>query len=292
MNLQLKHTIKSWMPPILVDLARRLLTAIRQERPEWEYVPEGWARAQADARIRGWNVESVLGAYLAKWPTFVHQLESTAPLGTSPESPALEQSDLAFHNAVMIFAYALALASRAKNAVSMLDWGGGIGHYYLIGQTLVPGLEIDYHCKDTPVLIEHGKKLFPQAHFYADDSCLARRYDFVLASTSLHYSEDWPTVLAGLAGATDGFLLVTQLPVTFKSRSFVFVQRPYRYGYNTEYLGWCLNQTEFLARAQSAGLELLREFLIGHQIPIARAPAPCEYRAFLFRPRTSHVHRH
>ena len=228
MNLRLKHTIKSWMPPALVDLARRLATAIRQQKPEWEYVPEGWARAQSDAKIKGWNVESVLDAYRARWPAFVRQLESTAPMGTSPESPALEPSDLAFHNTLMIFAYALALASRTQNAISMLDWGGGIGHYNLIGQTLVPGLEIDYHCKDTPVLIEHGKKLFPQAHFYADESCLARRYDFVLASTSLHYSEDWPTVLAGLAGATDGYLLVTQLPVILKSRSFMLVQQPYR----------------------------------------------------------------
>jgi len=291
MSSRFKHTAKSWMPPALVGLARRLVTAIRQERPEWEYVPEGWARAQSDAKIKGWNVESVLEAYKARWPAFVHQLEGTAPLGISPESPTPEQSDLAFHNTLMIFAYALALATRTKNAISMLDWGGGIGHYYLIGKTLVPGLDIDYHCKDTPALIEYGKKLFPQAHFCADESCLARRYDFVLASTSLHYSEDWPAVLAGLARATDGYLLVTQLPVTSKSPSFVFVQRPYRYGYNTEYLGWCLNQTEFLARAQAAEMELLREFLIGHQIPIAHAPGPCEYRAFLFRPRTSHVNR-
>jgi putative methyltransferase (TIGR04325 family) len=291
MTFGFKQTIKYLAPPCLIDLARRLKMIVRRERPEWEYVPEGWARAQADDKITGWNVQSVLEAYKAKWPAFVHQLEGTAPLGTSPESHTLQQNDLAFHNTMMVYAYALTLASWQKASITMLDWGGGIGHYYLISKTLLPGLEIDYHSKDMPVFIEHGRRLFPQAHFYADESCLTQRYDFVLASTSLHYSQDWSAVLARLAKATAGYILITQLPIVYQSRSFVFVQRPYRYGYNTEYLGWCLNRAEFLDRAKEAELELVREFLTGHQVLIARAPEPCEYRAFLFRPRTSNVGR-
>lgn len=250
---------------------------------EWEYVPEGWRIAQTDSRIKGWDVDSVLQVYEAKWPSFVKNLEGALPLAISHESSSSAGSDPIFHNVIMSYAYALALASRLKSSISMLDWGGGIGHYYLISQSLIPDLEIDYHCKDVPVLAVHGRELFPRAHFYTDDSCLARQYDFVLASTSLHYSHDWANALKGLIRATRGYVFVTQLPIIRESPSFVMIQRPYAYGYNTEYLGWCLNRLEFLECARAAGAQLVREFIIGYRPLIHGAPEQCEYRGFLFR---------
>jgi putative methyltransferase (TIGR04325 family) len=165
----------------------------------------------------------------------------------------------------------------------MLDWGGGIGHYYLLSQNLVPALEIDYHCKDVPVLAEHGRSLFPKAHFYTDETCLERKYDFVLVSGSFQYSQDWVSALKGLAQATGGYLFITRLPIAHQAPSFVIVQRPYQYGYNTEYLGWCLNRGEFLQCAQKLGLELIREFVVEPLPPIHRAPEQPEHWGFLFR---------
>jgi hypothetical protein len=63
---------------------------------------------------------------------------------------------------MMTYAYALSLSTRHKSSISMLDWGGAIGHYYLLSEKLVPDLEIDYHCKDVPVLAEYGRSLFPK----------------------------------------------------------------------------------------------------------------------------------
>jgi hypothetical protein len=83
--------------------------------------------------------------------------------------------------------------------------------------------------------------------------------------------------------AAAGFLFVTRLPVVQTHASFVFVQRPYAYGYNTEYWGWCLNQAEFLAQASQAGLTLVREFVTGEAPVITDAPEQCEYRGFLFQ---------
>jgi putative methyltransferase (TIGR04325 family) len=270
-------------PPFLADWVKQLQRALRRGQPEWEYIPAGWEAERSDPKIKGWNVESVLEAYKSRWDAFVGELKSTDPLGRSPESFASGPFDLVFHNTIMVFAYALALAARHKTSISMLDWGGGIGHYYLISQALVSDLELDYHCKDVPILVAYGRQLLPQAHFYSDEACLSRRYDFILASTSLHYSQDWSRVLEGLARATTGYLLVTQLPVVHQAPSYVFIQRPYRYRYNTEYLGWCLNRIEFLQRAEQSGLKLVREFVTGQQPQIARAPEPCQYRAFLFR---------
>ncbi|MEI6370131.1 MAG: hypothetical protein WCO49_10520 [Nostocales cyanobacterium ELA608] len=189
-----------------------------------------------------------------------------------------------FHNIVITYGYVLALTSRQKSELSLLDWGGGIGHYYLISQKLIPDLIIDYHCKDVPILAEYGQELFPKAHFYSDESCLSRKFDLVFASTSLHYSQNWQHTLKGLAEATSGYLFITRLPIVHQVASYVMVQRPYEYGYNTEYLGWCLNKDEFLSVAASFNLGVIREFISQVSPYIHNAPAQPQYWGFLFAP--------
>jgi putative methyltransferase (TIGR04325 family) len=279
---------KRILPPILVDAGKWVMDKVSISQipsasalPEWEYVPEGWTRQNIDREIKGWNVGSVLEMYKANWQTFVRNLEGALPFSVSPGLPT--KGDCASQICMMSYAYALALSTRQKSQISMLDWGGGVGHYYLISQALVPGLKIDYHCKEVALLAEYGRQLFPRAHFYTDETCLANKYDFVLASSSLQYSQGWSSTLESLARSTTGYMLVTNMPFVRHSPSFVFVQRPYRYGYNTEYLGWCLNREEFLECAERAELKLVRELIIGHRPYIHHAPEQNEYRGYLFR---------
>jgi len=167
--------------------------------------------------------------------------------------------------------------------LSMFDWGGGIGHYYVLAKSLLPDVEIDYHCKDLPLLAQHGSRLFPDQHFYSDDAWLNRRYDFVMASSSLQYAQDWQQVFSKLSSVAAKYLLVTRLPTVVGVPSFVFLQRPYAFGYGTEYLGWCLNRDNFLAEANKLGLVLVREFVIGPRPRIYRAPEQAFSRGFLFK---------
>lgn len=249
----------------------------------WEYMPDGWETEKRDQDIKGWNVQSVLDTYIAGWPIFVAHLGSTHPLGFWYEVHDRMNTNLIPHNIHMSYAYALALASRSQDRISMLDWGGAIGQYYKLSRTLFPDLEIEYHCKEVSLLAEHGRSLFPEAHFHSDESCLGRTYDFVLASSSIHYTKDWATLVRRLAGATGKYLYITRIPIVEHAESFVFVQRPYTTGYNTEYLGWCLNRGELLRVAQDAGLSLVREFVMGENPEIERAPEQNMYRGFLFR---------
>ncbi|MBA3364382.1 MAG: methyltransferase, TIGR04325 family [Actinobacteria bacterium] len=260
------------------------------ERPEWEYVPEGWARAHADERVKGWNVDAIAEAYRAKWPSFVKAAESGGTLGIYHEAVAGEEvptDDLPAHNMLVTLGYVLALAARAKERLSILDWGGGSGHYYLLAKALLPGVALEYHCKDVPTLAALGRELLPEVTFHDDDSCLAARYDVVLVSGALQYAEDWKSMLARLGEAADPYLYVTRLPVALESPSFVVVQRAYAYGYDTEYLGWVLNRGQLLERASSAGLRLVREFLLQAWFSAAGAPEdPVGHRGFLWRART------
>jgi putative methyltransferase (TIGR04325 family) len=254
--------------------------------PEWEYVADTWAAACKRQPCRGWNDASIVQAYEATWRAFTKQLQGPKPLGISPEAPGEPRDNLLFHNSIMTFGYALALAAQHKENLHFLDWGGGLGHYFMIAQTLLPDVVIDYVCKDLPLLTEAGRTQLPAGKFYHDDSCLAHSYDFVLASGSLQFAPDWRTTLSGLARASKGYCLVANLPIIEQRPSFVFIQRPYCYGYRTEYLAWCLNETELLDHAAQAGLRLIREFVVGHRPLISNAPEQNEYRSYLFRAHT------
>jgi putative methyltransferase (TIGR04325 family) len=250
--------------------------------PEWEYAPEGWARPAG-----GWDVEAVVRTYRRRWPSFLAATAGPGPLGVNHEVPAgtpVPRDDVDAQHIVLAYGYALALAAGGKATVSVLDWGGGPGHYAVLAEALLPGVELDYHSRDLSGLVALGRELLPRHSFHDDDACLARRYDLVLVSGSLQYSEDWRGTLAALAGATAGLLYVTRLPVALASPPFVVLQRVQPYGYETEYLGWVLNRDELVEHARAVGLELVRELILPVWLSAAGAPeAPTGQRGFLFR---------
>jgi putative methyltransferase (TIGR04325 family) len=187
---------------------------------------------------------------------------------------------------VLAFGYVLARAARGRDRLSLLDWGGGPGHYAVLAEALLPELELEYHSRDLPALVALGRELLPRHAFHDDDSCLDRRYDLVVASSSLQYSQEWQAAVAGLARATGGWLYLARVGVALESPSFVVLQRAHAYGYETEYLSWVLNREELLDRLAAAGLELERELLVPEQPEVAGAPeSPVAHRGFLLRPR-------
>ena len=286
-----REAVRRLVPPLALDALRDARRRARKLPREWEAVPAGWRALQTDARLRGWDVATVAEANRRHFEAMRAALASTLPLAFAPEHIPDErlagapygEVDVLLHNTVLGFAYALGLAARGRQELSVLDWGGGVGHYALVCRALFPDLTLRYHCKDVPATVAIGRTLLPDVEFFADDACFERRYDFVFASCSLHYSQDWSDVLGRLARASSGYLLVTQLPVVHRAPSFVFVQRAYQYGYDTEYLGWCLRREALLRAAAGHGLRLERELLNGFRPPVHGAPERPEYRGFLFR---------
>ncbi len=291
----IKKIVKLFVPPLLLDLVRKLKARLvkfsggsvhLQTDSAYEYVPQGWDYSGTHPEVRGWSVEEIASVHEARMERFKAMAEGTGPLGLSPEADLPTSIDISQHNTVMTFAYAISLASHGLRTLSFLDWGGGLGAYYFLAKTILPGLTVEYHCKELPAMVRRARRLVPEQHFYDDESCLTRRYDFVLASGSLQYSEDWERVLRALANATKGFVLVSRLQVVDLVPSFVFLQRAYAFGYNTEYLSWCINRHVLLTEACNSGLELVREFVIGENIEIAYAPERCSTRGFLLRSTT------
>jgi putative methyltransferase (TIGR04325 family) len=165
----------------------------------------------------------------------------------------------------------------------VLDWGGGLGHYWALARSVVPGLELEYHVKETPAVCALGREVAPDVIFCEDESCLERGYDLVVATSSLHYTEDWSRLLDQLAGVAQAHLYVARVPVALSAPSFVVFRRAHAYGHETERLGWVLNRHELLAYAAGSGVFLAREFLLDTRFSADGAPeTPVEHRSFLF----------
>jgi putative methyltransferase (TIGR04325 family) len=279
----MRHIARQILPPIVAEWLRNVRDRRQGALPtEWEYQPAGWPTVEHGGE--GWNDDSVVATQLARWPAFVRSVESGAPFGLSLHAAGDPELDYGVHNTVMSFGYVLARASARRSHLVMLDWGGALGQYSIYARALMPDLDIEYHCRDLPQLTRGGRSVLPDGTFHdTDESALARRYDLVLASSSIHYSRDWQATLANLASVTDGYLYLTRQPVVLKVPSFVVIQRPYRHGYHTEYPGWFLNRDALLTEASANDLVPLREFLIAERHIVHGAPEQAEYRGFLFR---------
>lgn len=286
----IRRIIKQCCPPIFVDIFRwGMRKFYKVSRGEWEYVPGGWQTQIQNEKIRGWDVDGVACIQKKTWPRFIDSITAPRAFGFSNESVDVYEDAMTFHNNVMIYAYVLGRVKCLHSKIRLLDWGGSIGYYYKIAQSLYPDIDIEYVCKDMPGICRVGKDLIPEGQFFDTDDCLRKRYDLVMASTSLHYTKEWQSLLEKLILCSDEYVFINRLPVVQKVPSYVILQRPYKYGYDTEYIGWCLNQDEFLKTAANMNVSLERIFNNGEWAKISGAPEAAVYKGFLFRCKKNNV---
>jgi putative methyltransferase (TIGR04325 family) len=275
-RLSVRRAVWEITPPVALRAGKRLL----DRRPEHEYVPDGFARPVTPV-----EPEDAVLLSVPKWEAFARAVAGTGPLAVNCEDSveSIEAADNTHaHNLLMSFAYVLARTSHKLDRISVLDWGSGLGHYYLVGGAVLPEVELEYHCRDLPAVNAHGARLLPDVVFHDDDSCLDRSYDLVLASGSLQYTEDWQSLLTRLAGASARYLYVTRMK-TVESASFVVMQRLGKHGHESESLAWILNRNEIIEVAEGAGLKLERVFRLGAGWWLRDAPEnPIGEEGFLF----------
>jgi putative methyltransferase (TIGR04325 family) len=273
--------------------ARTGAAPARAGPPEWEYVAAGWDGARDAERQEGlgWDVGAVARAYAAKWPSFLRAIDGPGPLGVGHEvldGQDVAREDLVAQNIVLSFGYALerAAAVRAdpRALASVLDWGGALGHYHELARRLRPDLALDYYVKELPSVCAEGRRVSPDVTFHETGDCLSRRYDLVMASSSLHYADDWRELLRGLASATIGRLYLARVPVVRSAPTYVLRQRAHAYGYRTEYVGWVINRDEVVGAARDAGWELERELILAAPMVVAGAPESPVEVGLLFAP--------
>lgn len=264
----LQRSAVALTPPVLYRAARRLW----HREPAWE-IAESWTPP-----TQGWSHHSVADSERGAWAGYVRENSATGVLGAERENHLIGHPQLWRHSLLVSHAYVFALAEGGRGSLSILDWGGGVGHFNLTAQSALPDAKISYEVKDVPSICEVGRQLQPDVRFHENDDCLKRKYDLVLATGSLQYSRDWRGMLGELGGAVQSYLFVSRLPMVFENPSYIVRQR----AFDTDYVGWVINRDEFLAAASQAKLTLVREFLGGEAADVRGAPEPHEGRGFLF----------
>jgi putative methyltransferase (TIGR04325 family) len=278
----LRNLARLLVPPFLAKPLARLWPS--GERPSLEYAPDRWRTLEKIGGTAGWNTETVVQAERAKWEAFCSNLGGAGPLGFSHENNDLTvTSNVSFHNIHLTYAYVLALAAWQKRKISVLDWGGGLGHYYAVGKAMFPDLDLDYYCHEVPLMCEHGKELCPEVHFCSDDTCLQRSYDLIMINGSLGYFPDWKDVLERLAARVTNFLFLTRVLVVQKTPSFLVLQRTEGYNYHSNMLTQVFNQPELRGVLERTGLKMQREFVVENAPTIAGAPEQCVESGWLFK---------
>jgi putative methyltransferase (TIGR04325 family) len=279
MDNVLRRGITSLLPKLVVDIAR-------QASSEFSYEPLGWAAPRRHRTLRrNLKLGDTIMPPEKKWSLIVENIQGTGPLGVSHLPSQNGRETFGAHNTMMSYGYVLARAARNKQSLKILDWGSGLGHYYLYSKALLPELALDYHCYEVPWLCRVGESLLSEVHFHEGADHLAgTQFDLVISSSSLHYFQDWRDIAGVLAARTGGLLYVARLMTVNSVPSFVVRQSLRRLGYD-DVLSWFLNREELLDCFRQLEMELVREFIYPEDWRVKHAPERGQCRGFLFRPR-------
>ena len=273
--------IQRILPPILSDFIKKNLGYIGYAI--WEYAPKGF---NTEIKKGGWNLESIAVLQKEKWVDYTNRIKSTQNIGVNHEdSDSKVSNDLFFHNLLSSFAYVISLSGLRKESINFLDWGGGIGHYGLLAEELIKParIHLNYFCFDFAVFCDNGKALNPKFNYFSDENLYNdRRFDLVMASSSIWYEKDWKKGVDKLCKYKTNFLYITRMIFINEQPSYIAIQRPKLMGYDTEYLFWVINKTEFINYINNKGFILIREFEFGSVPPIFKAPEQGTMKGFLF----------
>ena len=273
MIYKLRAFLKLLLPPIFVKLARAKFFV----RSTYHYSPKGWNTPISKKNDEGWNSVEAVKIEMDRWEAYCNALQGPGPIGFMHEHNDPTEIKEGYHHRNITFGYVFALAAIKKETISILDYGGSLGHNYFLAKAFLPDkIKINFHCKEVPRLVEIGKKLNPNITWYTDDDCLKRQYDLIIVNGVLGYIEDWRELLTKIERSVGLYLFLGHVPIVNNSDGFVMLQRRYK----SEMLHYQFNKSEFLS---SLNLPLEREFITGVFPIIKNAPEQCELRSFLFR---------
>jgi putative methyltransferase (TIGR04325 family) len=262
--------LKSLVPPLFWRLGSRMKRRVVRSTTLLEYAPAGWATPLPGQS----NSETFWSAFIAQERAFCEALIARVHAGEPMLYP-----DGDANSKYAVFGYVLALTARQLPKLSVLDYGGNLGDYYWLARGLLPGVQLDYHCKELPPLAAAGRLVSPDVTWHSDDACLAAQHDLVMFSSSIHCLPDWQDVLHRAGQSARTYVLLSDVPTLRHVPTYVATHRT---GGQT-CLQAALNRAEIITTAESAGLRLIREFPMGGHPPIVNAPEQPACVGWLFR---------
>ena len=267
-----KRMLQSLTPPLLWQGLKILKQRLVPSRSGFSYAPQGWVTPLP----RGRRTTDYWIAFIDKERSECESLIAQIQAGL-----VLDGGEGVKH---LAFGYVLAIASRNRDRIAVLDYGANLGDYYWLARSLVPGVELEYHCKELLEVAAAGQHVTPAATWHTDDRCLDRSYDLVMCSSSLQYLPDWQGVLGRAARSSARHLFLSDVPTVRNVPTFAALER----SAGMTNVHHQLNRTDVLQNVASEGLELIREFTMSPHPFIDGAPEQPTRVGWLFeRPQRS-----
>ena len=274
MAINLKFFLRQLTPPIVTSLYHSI------RRPGFllggglRNVGSSWPTD----RTADWNNGSLFVEKITAWDAVSSKLSDKGPLGFSFDDPnPLCRNNVSCSNLYMSYAYSLAKAARGKNNLKVLDYGGALGQYYLLSNSLFPEISFDYHCKEIEEAVKIGLKKLPKIKWHISDDCLYDNYDFIHIGSSLQYAEKWKEKLEAMCAAATSYIFLGRTPITKNSQTFCAKQMPKRIPF------WVFNEQELFGFFKAHCFELYREFSTDEKYPITGSNANVIGRNLLFK---------
>src|SRR5688572_19845030 len=161
-RMEAKALFRSLVPPLLWGIGKACKRTLLGSPEHYAYAPRGW-----DTPLPGGTRSEDY------WTIFIaHDIAAFQAMMARVENgePAFIGKDYDFRH--VAFAYALALSADEKQRTTVLDYGGSLGDYLWHGKFLLPGTELDYHCKELPAIAAAGRQVNPAVTWHTDDTCL------------------------------------------------------------------------------------------------------------------------
>ncbi len=205
---QVKKAAKWLLPPIVLLPFRPGYRTDPNGAPRWHRgnYPD-WASAKAAAG--GYDAANILDI-------------QRAAMRKVRDGEAVYERDAVLFDEIEYFFPALAalllIASRKKNRLSVLDFGGALGSSYYQNRGLLLHLEdLAWHVVEQGHFVAAGQAEFqtPQLRFFSTmaDSAAASRPDVVILSSVLQYLDDPVITLAEIAKLAPDYILVDRTPI-------------------------------------------------------------------------------
>ena len=268
--MSVTRILKSIAPPLLWNIGSRFRRRVDRSTTLLEYAPRGWATPVPGEETS----DDFWGAFLAQEQAFCESLIARVRSGDPMLCPDGDENWK-----YSTFGYVLALATRQQQVISVLDYGGNMGEFYWLGSGLVPGVQLNYHCKELPSVAAAGRRVSPDVSWHTDDSCFDATYDLVMFSSSIQCLPNWADILTRAARSARGHVFLSDVATVREAPSFVSTHRT---GGHTGLL-MAINRSELINTAEKAGLRLVREFPMGDHPPIVNAPEQPTCTGWLFR---------
>jgi hypothetical protein len=150
--MPLTRLIKPLVPPLLWSIGRDVKRRLVRSVDHYAYAPLGWNTPLPAGNGNDAYWSTFVGREQAGCQELIARVRGGAPLLTTDDEML---------NYVML-GYVLALASRHRDALRVIDYGGNLGEYYWVGKALVPGIAFEFHCRELPPVAAAGRALSPE----------------------------------------------------------------------------------------------------------------------------------